>query len=142
MMGDVFVHGAPGLPNAALDSSIGGTYYDNKIHPKKEKLKRPFDTFAEVDERLEFQTSATEDALFKPYLHIVYQPPHKVYTMEDLGLPANNGVSPVAVSEPFPLFSEDAVDKMRGEVLCDVVMDDYSYTSDIAPKQLRGYAPK
>jgi hypothetical protein len=142
MMGDIFVHGAPGLPNGALDSSIGGAYFDAKFPPRKERLKRPFDTFAGADESLEFQTSVTGNALFKPDLHIVYQPPHKVYTMEDLGLPANNGVSPVAVSEPFPLFSEDAVDKMRGEVLCDVVMDDYSYTSDIAPKQLRGYAPK
>ncbi|KAH8602736.1 hypothetical protein B0O99DRAFT_499353 [Bisporella sp. PMI_857] len=62
--------------------------------------------------------------------------------MEDIGLPASNGVSPVAVSEPFRLFSEDAVNIMRGEIFSKEVQENYSYTSDIAPKQLRGYAPK
>ncbi|EHL02709.1 hypothetical protein M7I_1225 [Glarea lozoyensis 74030] len=62
--------------------------------------------------------------------------------MEDIGYPSNNGVSPNAVSEPFRLFSEEAVDIMRSEVLNKEVQENYSYTSDIAPKQLRGYAPK
>lgn len=104
--------------------------------------KRFFDIFVEADERLEFQTSTAGNDLFKPPLYIVYQPPYKVCLMEDLGLHANNRVLPVAISDPFPLFSKGVVDKMRDEVLCDVVMDDYSYTSDIASKQLRGYAPK
>lgn len=61
--------------------------------------------------------------------------------MEEIGL-RDQGVSPVAVSEPFSLFSEDAVNIMRDEILSPVVMDNYAWTSDIAPKQLRGYAPK
>ncbi len=62
--------------------------------------------------------------------------------MEEIGYSATSGVSPIAVSEPFRLFSEEAVDIMRGEVLDEEVQEKYSYTSDIAPKQLRGYAPK
>lgn len=83
-----------------------------------------------------------KDSLFNPEAHLVYQAPEKVYTMEDLALPANNGVSPIAVSEPFPLFSEEAIDKMRAEALSRAVIKQYNYSSDIAPKQLRGYVPK
>jgi hypothetical protein len=61
--------------------------------------------------------------------------------MEDIGFPANRGVSPVAVSEPFPLFTGEAIDIMRSEILSQEVQDKFTYTSDIAAKQLRGYAP-
>jgi len=61
--------------------------------------------------------------------------------MEDIGYSASNGVSPVAVSEPFRLFSEEAVDIMRSEVFDADAREKYTYTSNIAPKQLRGYAP-
>ena len=54
--------------------------------------------------------------------------------MGDLSLPADNSVSPVSISGPFPLISEDAVDKVRSEVLCDVIMEDYNSTSDITPR--------
>jgi len=50
---------------------------------------------------------------------------------EYIGLTSSNGVFSVAVSEPFQLFSDS-----------DVVMEEYSYASDIAPKQLGGYARK
>lgn len=61
--------------------------------------------------------------------------------MEELGYSNDSGVSPIAVSNPFKLFTEEAVQLMRDEVLSDEVQNGYSYTSDIAPKQLRGYAP-
>lgn len=79
--------------------------------------------------------------LFKPSEHLQYEEPIRVHTMEDIGFPASNGVSPVAVSEPFRLFSEDAVNIMRAEILDPEVQAKYSYTSDIAPRQIRGYAP-
>ncbi len=143
VMGEIYVHGAPGLPGGALDSPTGGAFY-NALSPnsKEESLKRSYATYAADDDVSYAQVSSDSGALFNPNEHLVYQPPKKVYSMTDLALPANNGVSPVAVSEPFPLFSEAAVDKMRAEVLSDVVMEQYSYTSDIAPKQLRGYAPR
>jgi hypothetical protein len=143
IMGEIYVHGAPGLPGGALDAPAGGTFY-NALSPngREESLKRSYATYAADDGASHSQVSSDSGTLFNPNEHLVYQPPKKVYTMTDLALPANNGVSHVAVSEPFPLFSEAAIDKMRAEVLSDVVMEQYSYTSDIAPKQLRGYAPK
>jgi hypothetical protein len=142
-MGEIYVHGAPGLPGGALDSPAGGAFY-NALSPngKEESLKRSYAMYVADDDAWHPQVSPDSGTLFNPDEDLIYQPPKKVYTMTDLALPANNGVSHFAVSEPFPLFSEAAIDKMRAEVLSDVVMEQYSYTSDIAPKQLRGYAPK
>ncbi|KAI9821585.1 MAG: hypothetical protein M1832_003259 [Thelocarpon impressellum] len=63
-------------------------------------------------------------------------------TMEELGFPKGTGISPVAVSEPFKLFSDEAVAVMRNEILSDQVWDNCRYTSSLAACQLRGFAPK
>jgi hypothetical protein len=136
-MGDISIHGAPGLPGIALDTPNA-----SELKSFKESLKRSYASFAGADVSLDFQTPASKGSLFKPDVHLAYQPPKKVYTMEDIGLPLSNGVSPVAVSEPFQLFSEEAINMMRAEVLSDAVLEGFSYTSDIAPRQLRGYAPQ
>ena len=62
--------------------------------------------------------------------------------MKDIGLPEDKGISPVAVSEPFPLFTEEAVMRMRAEVLSESVMKNCQYSSNLAQCQLRGYADK
>jgi hypothetical protein len=77
---------------------------------------------------------------FNPSKHLEFSPPSKVYTMRELGYPDSRGVSPIGVSEPFPLFTEDAVKQMREEVLCDEVWAQYQYSSNLAKCQLRGYA--
>ncbi|KAM0808328.1 hypothetical protein AB5N19_08671 [Seiridium cardinale] len=79
---------------------------------------------------------------FDPKVHLAFEEPSKVYTMEELGLPVGSGVSPIAVSEPFQLFTEEAVDRMRQEVLSDEVMNNCQYSSNLAHCQLRGFANK
>ncbi|KAL8709119.1 MAG: hypothetical protein Q9220_006140 [cf. Caloplaca sp. 1 TL-2023] len=79
---------------------------------------------------------------FDPKKHIQYEPPAKVHTMKDLNLPENTGISPVAVSEPFRLFSIDAIHRMRAEVLSQNVWDNCQYSSNLAQCQLRGFAAK
>ena len=109
------------------------------LSPKEtqESLKRSFAKYLATD----ISTPAV-GKLFFPSKHLAYEEPEYIHTMEDIGFSATSGVSPVAVSEPFRLFSEEAVDIMRKEILSKEVQEKYSYTSDIAPKQLRGYAPK
>lgn len=103
----------------------------------QESLKRSFAKYLAND-----TSSAAVGKLFKPSKHLQYEAPTRVHTMEDIGFPSSKGVSPVAVSEPFRLFSEAAVNIMRSEILDPEVQAKYSYKSDIAPRQIRGYAPK
>ncbi|KAL5342595.1 hypothetical protein BJX70DRAFT_410066 [Aspergillus crustosus] len=83
---------------------------------------------------------ATEKVSFEPLKHLKYAPPSKVYSMEELGYSENRGISPIGVSEPFPLFSAEAVQQMRKEVLSDEVFAKWKYSSELAQCQLRGYA--
>lgn len=75
---------------------------------------------------------------FDPARHLVRAVPEKKMSMQELGFAEDVGVSPVAVSSPFQLFTPDAVDIMRNEVFC--VPDVYKFSSNIAKSQLRGYA--
>ncbi|KAI2784528.1 hypothetical protein F4815DRAFT_126215 [Daldinia loculata] len=79
---------------------------------------------------------------FSPARHLSFKEPPKVYTMKDLGFDEDAGVSPVAVSEPFPLFTEEAVMRMRKEVLSHEVLSNCQYSSNLAQCQLRGFANK
>lgn len=79
---------------------------------------------------------------FDPVKHLAYEPPSSIISMADIGYPANAGVSPVAVSEPFQLFSKDAIEQMRAEFLDPEVMAKHKVASNIAACQLRGYASK
>jgi hypothetical protein len=60
--------------------------------------------------------------------------------MKDINLPEDTGVSPFAVSEPFQLFTKEAVMRMREEVLSKEVLKNCQYSSNLAQCQLRGYA--
>ncbi|KAK5064175.1 hypothetical protein LTR84_000007 [Exophiala bonariae] len=78
---------------------------------------------------------------FDPSQHLQFQDPDKIWTMEEIGH-KNVGISPVAVSNPFPLFSKEAIMQMRDEVLSDAVQQNCKYASNLAASQLRGFAPK
>jgi len=103
----------------------------------QDSLKRSFAKYLAADTE-----NQAVGKLFNPNKHLAYEEPKHIHTMEDLGYTATSGVSPIAVSEPFHLFTEEAVNIMRAEILNKDVQENYSYTSDIAPKQIRGYAPK
>ncbi|KAL4921275.1 hypothetical protein BDW62DRAFT_220077 [Aspergillus aurantiobrunneus] len=84
--------------------------------------------------------NASEKVSFEPSRHLSYTHPSKVYSMEELGYPESRGISPIGVSEPFPLFSAEAIQEMRREVLSDEVFAKWKYSSELAQCQLRGYA--
>ncbi|KAI1652885.1 hypothetical protein F4813DRAFT_288043 [Daldinia decipiens] len=79
---------------------------------------------------------------FNPARHLSFKELPKVYTMKELGFDEDAGVSPIAVSEPFPLFTEEAVMRMRKEVLSHEVLSNCQYSSNLAQCQLRGFANK
>ncbi len=95
-------------------------------------------------EALRAESSGTPlgDIAFDPKVHLDFGEPVKVTTMEELGFPKEIGISKVAVSQPFKLFSDEAVDYMRTEIFSDAVWKSSQYTSNLAALQLRGFAPK
>jgi len=79
--------------------------------------------------------------VFDPSKHMNHVPPNKIYSMADIGR-GHQGISPNAVSDPFPLFTKEAIQQMRNEILSTPVLENCQYSSNLAACQLRGFAPK
>lgn len=94
-----------------------------------------FDSTSDLD-----QGPIPDEYVFDPRQHIDFIPPSKVHTMLELSFPENAGVSPMAVSEPFHLFTPAAIRQMRAEILSNKVWDNCQYSSNLAQCQLRGFA--
>ncbi|KAM0426507.1 hypothetical protein ACHAPT_008198 [Fusarium lateritium] len=69
--------------------------------------------------------------------HLAFQPPSKILTMKEIGL-EGHGISPNACSEPFPLFSKEAIKQMRGEIFSETVLDKCQYASTFNANMVRG----
>lgn len=78
---------------------------------------------------------------FDPKKHLNFQPPEKIHLMKDVGL-EGHGISPVAASEPFPLFTEEAIKQMRAEVFSEPVLKDCQYSSSFSKNMIRGMGRK
>jgi hypothetical protein len=77
---------------------------------------------------------------FDPKKHLSHIFPGQLITMKDLGFPEDTGVSSLAVSHPFQLFTQEAIDVMRAEIFQDHVRANCTFSSNIAACQIRGYA--
>lgn len=139
-MADVGTLEAPGTPVGIYS----GPQYIPSPLPSGDTLKRSYAEYsANSPTDTDDSVSVDETPSFDPEKHLAFKDSTpKTHSMVDIGYPSSNGVSPVAVSEPFPLFSEEAINIMREEIFAEDVQRDYSWTSNIAPKQLRGYATK
>ncbi|KAL4782637.1 hypothetical protein BJX76DRAFT_369092 [Aspergillus varians] len=74
---------------------------------------------------------------FDPDDHLSFQPPAKIHKMVDFGLDGA-GISPNAISEPFRLFTEEAIRQMRGEIFSEAVMTECQYASTFCANMIRG----
>lgn len=60
--------------------------------------------------------------------------------MEEIGL-EGQGVSPHAATEPFSLFTEEAIRQMRAEIFSEKVLDECQYSSTFNKNMVRGMGP-
>jgi hypothetical protein len=87
----------------------------------------------------EYGKNEPHTSAFQPDQHLNFQPPESIVSMRDIGYDEGVGVSPMAVSQPFKLFSPKAVQNFRNEILSPKVLEKYSCKSNIAASHLRGF---
>lgn len=73
--------------------------------------------------------------------HVKFEFPKRTYTMKEWGY-GNQGISPIAGSDPFPLFTEATVKQVRRELLSEDVLKTCQYASSFTKNQIRGYTQK
>lgn len=79
----------------------------------------------------------TQKEVFDPKKHLNFQPPKGFTTMKEIGL-EGHGISPVAASEPCPLFTTDAIKQIRAEIFSEPVLRDCQCSSRFAKNMVRG----
>lgn len=72
--------------------------------------------------------------------HLNFQSPRRIYTMKEIGL-EGQGISPHAATEPFPLFTEEAIQQMRAEIFSEQVLAECQYSSTFNKNMVRGMGP-
>ena len=107
------------------------------IGPKTQKPTRPT---VDIPQSLIDRCRVVDKQEFNAEKHLSFQPPSRIHSMKEIGL-EGQGVSPNAVSEPFPLFTEEAVRQMRAEAFSKPVLDDCRYASTFNNNQIRAMGP-
>ncbi|RJE22975.1 hypothetical protein PHISCL_04702 [Aspergillus sclerotialis] len=107
------------------------------VGPSTRRATRPTN---KLPQYLIDDAAVTKKEHFDAKKHVNYQPPSKIYTMEEIGL-GGQGISPNAVTTPFQLFTEEAMKQMRAEIFSKPVLEDCQYTSDFVKNTIRGMGP-
>ncbi|KAK2762979.1 hypothetical protein CKAH01_16010 [Colletotrichum kahawae] len=95
-----------------------------------------------IKDELKPTSSERSTVTFNPDQHLAFVEDPKKLTLKDVSLPEDIGISPVACSEPFPLFTEEAIQMMRQEIFTTEVWENCLHSTSFAPCQLRGHCPK
>lgn len=107
------------------------------VGPATKKATRPTNQLPQsmIDEARMVRKEA-----FDPKVHLNYDPPRRIYTMKEIGL-EGHGISPNAASEPFSLFTEEAIMQMRAEIFSEEALKGCQYTSNFIKNMVRGMGP-
>ncbi|KAB8261885.1 hypothetical protein BDV32DRAFT_148208 [Aspergillus pseudonomiae] len=107
------------------------------VGPATKKATRPTNQLPQsmIDEARKVKKEA-----FDSKVHLNYKPPTRIYTMKEIGL-EGHGISPNAASEPFSLFTEEAIRQMRAEIFSEEALNSCQYTSTFIKNMVRGMGP-
>lgn len=119
------------MPSATLQAPIAPP---KVIGPATKRATRPTN---KLPQSLVDGARIENKVAFDPAKHLAFQPPSKIYSMEEIGL-EGHGISPNAVSEPFSLFTEEAIRQMRAEIFSEEVLDKCQYASTFNKNMIRG----
>jgi hypothetical protein len=86
--------------------------------------------------------AAGQSVHFDPEHHLAFKTEPKTISMEELCASSDQAISPVAISEPFPLFTKEAVQNMRNEIFTKEVWENCTWSTEFAHCQIRDYCEK
>ncbi|KAL2793116.1 hypothetical protein BJX66DRAFT_339174 [Aspergillus keveii] len=107
------------------------------IGPATKKATRPSNP---LPQSLIENARVAQKQAFDPARHLNFQAPRSIYTMEQIGL-KGHGISPHAATEPFPLFTQEAIAQMRAEIFSEKVLAECQYSSTFNKNMVRGMGP-
>lgn len=83
----------------------------------------------------------TSSQAFDPNMHLCIQPPSGLISLEELGLANQSVISPIAMTQPFPLFRPECVERMRADLFRQKIIERHASRSSFKGcYKIRGYA--
>lgn len=95
--------------------------------------------FAKV-EPLIISPLTPEPERFDPARHLRFEPPKSIVTLKELLLSEKDAISPVAITEPFPLFTLEGVKQMRADLFRPEVVKAHGARHKTGCYKMRGYS--
>lgn len=83
----------------------------------------------------------TQKTPFNAIRHLSFTQPKRISTFADIDQPST-GISEHAFSDPFPLFTQEAIEQMRAEVFSDDVLSNHYCPTSETSGQIRGHCPR
>lgn len=105
------------------------------IQKRRTKATKP------LSQSLVDQARCIKKVAFDPEKHLNFTEPERIYSMKDIGR-EGAGISPIALTTPFPLFTQDAIDQMRAELFDPEILENFHVSSDFASNMLKGFGPR
>lgn len=99
-------------------------------------LATPTHAFTKVEPFIEKSPAPT----FNPSQHLSFEPPKSIVTLKELLLSEKDAVSPVAITEPFPLFTLEGVKQMRADLFRKEVVEKHGNRTLPHCYKMRGYS--
>ena len=93
--------------------------------------------FAKVEPLVD---SPVNVARFNPARHLKFGAPKSIVTLKELLLPEQDAISPVAITEPFPLFTLEGVTQMRADLFRKEVVNKHGDRTKKNCYKMRGYS--
>jgi len=87
-----------------------------------------------------FVTKPPTPAQFNPSQHLCFDPPKSIVTLKELLLSDKDAISPVAITEPFPLFTLEGVKQMRADLFRKEVVEKHGNRTKPHCYKMRGYS--
>ncbi|KAF9874000.1 hypothetical protein CkaCkLH20_08372 [Colletotrichum karsti] len=105
------------------------------------KVKKPTRPTQEIPDFIVDEARTTKRVRWNAKEHLAFEPPKNIVTMKEIGL-EGHGISKNAVSDPFPLFTKDAMLQMRAELFDDWTLENCRFATDLTPNLIRGLKPE
>lgn len=122
------------MPGLTIAPQIQRPKAPQVIGPKTKKATRPT---VGIPDFLIDEARQTEPVRWDAEKHLAYEAPAKIVTMKEIGL-EGHGISANAVTDPFPLFSKEAIIQMRREIFSEPVLENCRYSSTFNANMIRG----
>lgn len=91
--------------------------------------------------KVHVKSEAAQPSGFDAARHLNFEPPSEYYTLDKLGLSSTGSISPVAITAPFPLLSDEGIRKARADLFRTELLAKHKYVEckDPGVYKLRGY---